>query len=316
LARDTNSTERQRALATVWDKIGDVKQRQKELDGARRAYEEALDLRRKVTVRELENAQWRKDTSNALDRVGYILLLGEDLQGARKFFEEEVGIDRKLAEADASNMAAQRDLVWSLNRVGDLLQKTGDRPGARKYFEEVVVIDSKVAASEPNNRERYRKHTEDLTKLIKLLVEIGDVAAVRTSYEDLFRADERWAEVLRREFAGSPGAEKKTDLVQALGNASWHALLSNQPLQSARLGEEAIKLDSSQTWINVKIAHAYLFLGRIDEAKKIYSATKNIPRGSDGTRKYADEIKDDFNLFRKLQMTMSEMSRIESELGI
>jgi tetratricopeptide (TPR) repeat protein len=244
------------------------------------------------------------------------LLLAEDLQGARKFFEDEVAIDRKLAEGDSSNMAAQRDLVWSLNRVGDLLQRLGDHPGARKYFEQVVALDGKVAASEPNNGDRYRKYTEDLTKLIKLLFEIGDVAAIRTSYEELFRADERWTEVLRREFSGNAGADKKTDLVQALGNASWHALLGNQPLQSARFSEEALQLDSSQTWINVNLGHAYLFLGRIDEAKKIYSATKDIRRGAEGTRKFADDIKDDFNLFRKLQMTMSAMSRIESELGI
>jgi hypothetical protein len=145
---------------------------------------------------------------------------------------------------------------------------------------------------------------------------MGDVVAIKKANDEFFRADERRAEVLRREIASSAGPDKQNDLVQILGNAAWHALLSNQPVHSARLGEEALKLDASQTWINVNLGHAYLFLGRVDDAKKIYSATKDVHRSTEGTRKYADEIKDDFNLFRKLQMTRSEMSRIESELGI
>jgi tetratricopeptide (TPR) repeat protein len=212
-------------------------------------------------------------------------------------------------------MAAQRDLVWSLNRVGDLLQKTGDRPGARKYFEEVVALDAKVAAGEPNNVERHRKQTEDLTKLTGLLLDMGDIVAVRSSYEQLFKAEARWADVVRRELAAGT-TDKHSDLVQALGIAGWHALLGNQPLEAARLSEEALKLDSSQTWINVNLGHAYLFLGRVDDAKKIYAATKDVPRGTEGNRKFADDIKDDFNLFRKLQISLSDMNRIESDLGI
>lgn len=314
-ARDPTSAERQQAVAAVWEKIGDVKQRQKDFAGARIAYEEALDLRRKVSALDPENVQWRKDTSTALDRVGYILLVTEDLPGARKYFEDEAAIDRKLAEEDPGNMAAQRDLVWSLNRVGDLLQKTGDRPGARKYFEEVVALDAKVAAGEPNNVERHRKQTEDLTKLTGLLLDMGDIVAVRSSYEQLFKAEARWADVVRRELAAGT-TDKHSDLVQALGIAGWHALLGNQPLEAARLSEEALKLDSSQTWINVNLGHAYLFLGRVDDAKKIYAATKDVPRGTEGNRKFADDIKDDFNLFRKLQISLSDMNRIESDLGI
>ena len=48
----------------------------------------------------------------------------------------------------------------------------------------------------------------------------------------------------------------------------------------------------------------------------VYVAVRNINRSDDGKRKYADEIRDDFALFRKLGIGVAAMDQMEKEIGI
>lgn len=315
LARETASVDRQRALATALNKFGDVKRRLKDFAGSRAAYQEELDIRRRLFARDPANSSAERDVSTALDNLGNNLRDLGDLEGARKAFEEELAIDRHNLSRDPEGVSKLADVVWSLNKFGDLLRQLGDLQGARRNFEEAVLIDRKLALREPDSKDRHTKYSDDLTKLIGLLMDVSDVAAARDSYEELFLAGQRWADVVRRQFAAAEKEDARKDLVQVLGTTSWHALLGNRPKEAAQLAEEALKLDSSQPWIRVNLGHAYLFLGRIEEAKAIYLAVKDLKR-NDAGRMYSDEIRDDFSLFRRLQFTLAELSRIERELGI
>jgi len=89
-----------------------------------------------------------------------------------------------------------------------------------------------------------------------------------------------------------------------------------RPRLAVQYGEEAVKLDSSQTWLKVNLGHGYLFVGRYDDAKALYLATKDVRKQSDPKTTFVEDIKDDFALFRKLGIAIPDMGRIERELGL
>ena len=67
-------------------------------------------------------------------------------------------------------------------------------------------------------------------------------------------------------------------------------------------------------WFN--LAHAYLFMGRYADALKLYNSVRDRNRGDDGKRTYANEIRDDFAIFRRLGLTRPDMARAEKELRL
>jgi len=54
------------------------------------------------------------------------------------------------------------------------------------------------------------------------------------------------------------------------GSLSWNYLFIKEYTQSEQSARRALELDSSQTWIQVNLAHALLFQNRFSEAEKIY----------------------------------------------
>jgi len=119
------------------------------------------------------------------------------------------------------------------------------------------------------------------------------------------------------EVAGSDlsNTAAKTAYVNDCGKGSWYALLSNEAQQAADLAEAALKLDPSKSWIDVNRAHAYLFLGRYDDAKAIYLKQKDTRSAASG-RITADIMRDEFALFRKLGLSTDAMERMAKDLGI
>jgi hypothetical protein len=145
---------------------------------------------------------------------------------------------------------------------------------------------------------------------------MNDAAAAVATYAALFEADRSWIVVARELHDKSPNATTRDDLVQAYGHAGWHALLGGRNKESLQHSETALELDSSRTWVKVNLGHAYLFLGRAGEARKIYIEVKDVNRTDDGKRKYAHEIRDDFALFRKLGIGVPAMDAVAKDIGI
>ena len=59
----------------------------------------------------------------------------------------------------------------------------------------------------------------------------------------------------------------------------------------------------------VNLAHALLFTDRFDEAMKLYLGVKDIPESKDKT--FANDIRNDFAVFRKLGYDVSRGKRSE-----
>jgi tetratricopeptide (TPR) repeat protein len=79
-------------------------------------------------------------------------------------------------------------------------------------------------------------------------------------------------------------AEKPESAVaRTLGTLSWNYLFIKDYKQSEQSARQALKLDNTQTWVKVNLAHALLFQNRFSEAEKIYKELSQTIMKGDGT---------------------------------
>jgi tetratricopeptide (TPR) repeat protein len=307
-----------RSLASTAGRLGLVRARNAEFDAALKLHEEELDLRRKLLARAApEDTDPLRDLSLALDRVGNVLRDMGDPQGALKYFEEEVAMDRSFVARNSNNLTALSDLQWTLNKISDFVrQRFGDRTAARKYIEEMIGVDRRLIDQEPASKVRHRRLRDDLTKLATLLLEVNQPAAARDAYGDAFVAVQRWLGVARESFMSTANEANRDELMRAYGDAGWTALVGGRASEAVAHIEAAQSLSPDTPMNTVNLGHAYLFLGRYAEAVKLYAAVKDRNRTDDGKSTYAQAIKNDFALFRRLELGRPEMARIERELKL
>jgi tetratricopeptide (TPR) repeat protein len=296
--------------------LGDVLLKLNDPEAARKAYEERLDIRRRLLDLAFDNTSRQEDVSAGLDKVGDMMRQAGDLAGARKMYEEELELDRKLYEIDPNKKSYQENIVWSLRKVGDIWERLGDLAAARKTYQEAVEVDRKLAAYYPSDLMVQNNVQSHLQQFAELLLKLNDSDAARNVYDERLSAYVRLVDIRRQNYMRA-GRSKATEgeLVSALGYASWNAVLSNRPREAVLYGDEAIKLDPTQGWIDINRAHGYLFLGRYDDAKKIYEAVKKLPHRTNPRLTLLEDAKEDFALLRRLHVTHPSMDLIQKDVG-
>ena len=70
----------------------------KATEGALKAYEESLDIARRLAA--ADPALWAGDLSVSLERIGDVRVAAGDREGALKAYEESLAIRRRLAASD------------------------------------------------------------------------------------------------------------------------------------------------------------------------------------------------------------------------
>jgi tetratricopeptide (TPR) repeat protein len=180
----------------------------------------------------------------------------------------------------------------------------------------MIGVDRRLIDQQPTSKDRHRRLRDDLAKLATLLLEVNQPEAARNAYGDAFVAVERWLVIARDSFMKTSSDASRNDLGSAYGDAGWHALLAGRASEAAAHIEAAQALSPDSPMNTVNLGHAYLFLGRYAEAVKLYAAVKDRNRTDDGKSTYAQAIKSDFSLFRRLELTPPDMARIERELKL
>ena len=72
---DKDNAEWQHDISVALDKIGYVKFQTDDKDGALKAYEESLDITRRLAASDPGNAIWRRDMAVGLNKVGDVKVL-------------------------------------------------------------------------------------------------------------------------------------------------------------------------------------------------------------------------------------------------
>ncbi len=316
-ARDRDSLVRMRALASIVSKLGLVRARTSDYTTALSLHQEELTLRRQLYERTPDDNDALRNLSLALDRVGNVFRDLSDVQNALKYFEEELTIDRRFAIRAPDNLTALQDLQWTLNKLADFVrQRTGDRAAARKYIAEMIGVDRRLIDRQPTNKDRHRRLKDDLTKLANLLLDLNLPVEAREAYGEIFVAGERWLGIARDSYMATSSEANRNDLLQAYGDAGWNAILAGRAGDAVPHLEAALSINADTPWNTVNLAHAFLFLERYPEAIKLYNSVRDRNRSEDGKRTYANEIKDDFGIFRRLGLTRPEFARAERDLRL
>jgi hypothetical protein len=106
--------------------------------------------------------------------------------------------------------------------------------------------------------------------------------------------------------------DARAALAQAWGNLSWESIRAGNAQMGEECAQKGLKLDPTQLWIDVNLAHSWLLLGRVDDARRLYTDIKD--KQWDG-HPLSNDIRSDFAELRSLGMGRNEMDGILSSLG-
>ena len=167
-------------------------------EGALVAYEESLEIARRLAEADPGNTGWVHDLSVGLDRIGEMRDNAGDGDSALAAYQESLEIRRRLAEADPGNARWARDVSISLNNVGDMHRNAGDRDGALAAYEAGLQITRRLAETDPGNA-RWAHG------VLASLGRIGNVRGDAGDWDDALAAYEESLEIARRLAATDSG---------------------------------------------------------------------------------------------------------------
>lgn len=133
---------------------------------------------------------------------------------------------------------------------------------------------------------------------------------------ELVLADYREASILLRALQRDPDRKNFPDptemLIHSLGNSSYHSLFAGQDKEALAVAEEALQLSPGELSIMTNKAHALMYLGRTDEALRIYLEHKGKPLGS---KTWDESIAADFAELKAAGRAHPLMDRVPVAIG-
>jgi tetratricopeptide (TPR) repeat protein len=122
-----------------------------EMDGAREALSEALDIRKDLHERNPTNGKFQRDAAVAYGILARVLANTENLDGASEAYATAATMLRSLVVNKATNLGWHRDLSVLLTAQAAFHKKRGDLTSAIRCAEESVAIDERLVASDATN---------------------------------------------------------------------------------------------------------------------------------------------------------------------
>jgi tetratricopeptide (TPR) repeat protein len=198
-----------RRLSVMLIFFGHFRVAQGDLPGAQQAYEQSLEIDRRLVGSDPGNAGWQRDLSVSFNKVGDVREAQGDLPAALQAYEQSLEIRRRLAGSDPGNAGWQRDLCASFSKLGDVRVAQGDLPGAQQTYEQSLEIIQRLAGSDPGNagwqRDLYVSHY----RLADLARKRGDSTTEANQWRACWR-------VLRRMKAANMHMDR-----QMTGHLAW-----------------------------------------------------------------------------------------------
>ena len=105
--------------------MGKVEQELGNLEPARAAYRESLELSRQLRASLGDSPQALRDLSVSLERVGDVESKLGNLEPTRAAFRESLGIARQLRQAFPNHVQFKQDLEWTEARWNEFVSHYG-----------------------------------------------------------------------------------------------------------------------------------------------------------------------------------------------
>lgn len=137
--------------ATIINNLGDLYSSNNYYDGARKLYNEVLDIRRRL-VDKYNN--YKSDLARTLNNLGLLCSSNHDFEDAEKFYTEALAIRRELASKKPDSYKSY--VADTLNNLGLLYSSNNNKyEEAKKFYDEALEIDRSIAKKNPDNHKPY-----------------------------------------------------------------------------------------------------------------------------------------------------------------
>jgi tetratricopeptide (TPR) repeat protein/tRNA A-37 threonylcarbamoyl transferase component Bud32 len=199
-AERSAAAQRQLALRTVRDVVGDVKAQLRGWPG-QKELRKALLARTLAGLREVARAA---DTGAAIDHetiwvhfeLGDIFLEIEEggSAEAKKEYEKAHELARLAWQVNPEDAQAQRDLSVSHNKLGDLYLRRGDSRAALDSYRSCHAILERLAGADPSDARAQHDLSISHDRLGDVYLEQGDSRAALDSYREALNLRQRLAD--------------------------------------------------------------------------------------------------------------------------
>jgi len=183
-----------RDLSVAFNKIGDVRQAQGDLDGALASYQASHAIFERLAKADPGNAGWQRDLSVSHEKIGDVRQAQGDLDGALMSYQASLAIAERLAKADPGNAGWQRDLSVSHIKIGDVQLAQGDLGAALMSYEASLAIAERLAKADPGNAGWRRDLSVSYERVGDVKRDQGDLAGALKAYQDSLAIAERLAQ--------------------------------------------------------------------------------------------------------------------------
>jgi len=194
LATEPDLNERARFdLSVALDGVGTAHLDMNQLVPARKAFEEALELRKALLEKRPSNLDWRHRMAVSHARLGEIDEQENKLDDAQKHWQRAASTMERLVKQDGENARWARDLVIDLNHLGDLQLRGNANDLALASFAKALDQIQTLAAKDTSNVEVQRDVEVGENRVGDASLALGKLADALASYERGLAVAERLA---------------------------------------------------------------------------------------------------------------------------
>ena len=179
-----NTPQTKRTLSMALDALGTVRYVMGELEAARKAYAESLNLSRQLRKDLGDTLQALRDLSLTLNYIGDVAITLDDLEAAHSYFTESLSLTRQLSATTGEMPQTLRDLSQSLIRVGDVSNLLGELDVARGCYTESLELARNLRETLGDTPETLRDLMISLSKLGDVSAALGKLEAARGVYTE------------------------------------------------------------------------------------------------------------------------------------
>ncbi len=140
-----------RSRGAMLDEFGDTYAATGDRASALAAYQQSLDIARRLAAADPDSTLYQRDVAVALSAIGDIHLARGDTAAAIESFEGYLDIARKLTAIDPANTEWLRDVALALGRIGRARLEAGDPDAAMAAQAESLDIHRRLADGDPED---------------------------------------------------------------------------------------------------------------------------------------------------------------------
>lgn len=253
-------------------------------------------------------------------QVGNVVYVESTIVKKGHVIKQSIESNKKVKENDVINLeiskgvelpvdvakiqSQQLELVNEYWNNGYELDKQNDLNGALKLYIQARDIAAEIV-----------KYNGDLDAQFAQGALSRDIASVKTDlghyYYALQDANES-VRILEDLYAKDTVFQNNpVELAYAYGVLSDIQIINKVPKEAIASAEKGLQIDPSQKWINVNLAHGYLFSGEFERAEGLYMKYKDEEVNGQPLKEY---ILEDFKYYREINVTHPDMNKIEDAL--